>query len=740
MRIQIPTVPRRRAALAAVVISGAIALVAAVTSVYEVELLPPKLEPRQLQVGAATTHALVDLPSSEPGHTAIDGLSDYDDVLALDERAAPLSQVMASPTVLARIGQRMDIDPGRISAATQIAESVPRSLIEPDSERRANQILAAADRYRLEIQARPGLPVLDIYAQGPSADQARRLADASIKALNSHLRDLATERGVPRSDRVRLTQLGAARSGAVDSTAPAMIAALTFLVVFGLSCGCLAVLAGIRRGWRQASSRVGAATVPVAAPTRSNRDQEQRDDWPHTSRVLPWMIAGFMALLWLVPFNSIALGISLPIDLKLDRLLLPVIVLVWVVALAAGGPSAPRWRLTPIHAGIAVFVAAAGLSVVLNAGELNQTLVLGLSIKKLSLLAAYVALFVVVASAVRPREVRAFLTFMLALSLICAVGMIWEYRFHFNVFYEGTLGLLPGFFEVPTVWGGVDDLGRLSVIGPTELGLEAVAILSMALPIALVRLLLAKRWRDRVVYGLAVCLLGGAMLATFRKSALVAPLAVGLTLAYFRPREALKLAPLGVVAIVVLAILSFDAFDSVAGQFDSDRLDVATVSDRVADYDAVRPDVLSHPAFGRGFGSYEHTYAPADNRILDSDLLLRVVEMGLVGLAAFLVMVVSVIAVAARVIRGGDPRRAPPALAIGAAAIAFLVLAALFDEWSFPHAVYVFLTLAGLLAAMVGPAEGDQPPSFRPALEVPSSETIEVPAATNGSSHVPAPV
>ena len=81
------------------------------------------------------------------------------------------------------------------------------------------------------------------------------------------------------------------------------------------------------------------------------------------------------------------------------------------------------------------------------------------------------------------------------------------------------------------------------MIGPTDLGLEAVAMLSMALPIAIVRLMHAKRWRDRILYGLAVCILGVAMLATYRKSALLAPLAVGLTVAYFRPREALKLAP-----------------------------------------------------------------------------------------------------------------------------------------------------------------------------------------------------
>lgn len=733
------TALRRRPALAVVAASAVVATMATVASVYDVGLLPPKLEKRELQIGAATTRALIDSrPVSD--RTTVDGLSDYDDLAALNERAGPLSQVMASPQVLRRVAARIGVDERRIAASTQVTQSVPRSLIEPDGERRADEIRAAAAPYRLEIQARPGLPVLDIYARAPSADRARQLADASIGAFNAFLADLARRRGIPSADHVRLTQLGAARGGPVDSIAPVEIAGLTFVVVFGISAGLIIALAGIRRGWRQTPDEEAAPAIPAVAGAAPGHGLARPGDWPHTTRVLPWMIAGFIALLWLVPFNSIALAVSLPIDLNLDRLVLPLIVLVWIVALAAGGPGAPRWRFTRIHAGLAIFVAAAGLSVVLNADELNQTLVLGLSIKKLSLLAAYVTLFVVVASAVRPTEVRAFLTLMLALSVVCALGMIWEYRFHFNVFYEWATGVLPGFFEVPTGWAGVDELGRLSVVGPTQVGLEAVAILAMALPIALVRLLLAKRWRDRIVFGLAACVLGGAMLATFRKSALVAPLAVVATVAYFRPGAALKLAPLGALVIALLAIASFDAFDSVTGQFASNRLDVATVSDRVADYDAVRPDVLSHPAFGRGFGSYEHSFAPAENRILDSDLLLRVVETGVVGLAAFLLMIGAVIAAAIPVIRGGDPGRAPAALAIAAAAIAFLVLSALFDEWSFPHAVYVFLTLAGLLAAIVGSAEGDRPRSPVPGLGVPRAAPIGVTPPTNGSPRIRTPV
>ena len=216
------------------------------------------------------------------------------------------------------------------------------------------------------------------------------------------------------------------------------------------------------------------------------------------------------------------------------------------------------------------------------------------------------------------------------------------------------------------------------------------------------------------------------MLSTYRKSALLAPVTVGLALAYFRPRQALKLAPLAAVVIAVMAIAGFSAFQSVTGQFETDRLDVGTVNDRVADYDAVRPDFLSHPALGAGFGSYENFNAPADNRILDSELLLRVVETGIIGLAVFLLVIGTVIVVAAGILRKGDRLRAPAALAIGPAAAAFLCCTSLFDEWSFPHAVYVFLTLAGLLAVLVRSAD-EETPSARPAAGLGTPDRFEHP-------------
>ena len=71
---------------------------------------------------------------------------------------------------------------------------------------------------------------------------------------------------------------------------------------------------------------------------------------------------------------------------------------VWAVALAAGGPTRRASGLTWMHAAIGGFVAVAGLSVVLAARDIQHGLSWDLAVKKLALLGSYVSLFVIVAS------------------------------------------------------------------------------------------------------------------------------------------------------------------------------------------------------------------------------------------------------------------------------------------------------------------------------------------------------
>jgi hypothetical protein len=398
--------------------------------------------------------------------------------------------------------------------------------------------------------------------------------------------------------------------------------------------------------------------------------------------------------------------------------------------------GAPRLAVTPIHWALGGFVLLALLSIVFAAPHLVHTLEWSLAVKKLPLLVTSLTLFVIVASSIRRSELRAFLLWNLALAVVCGAAVVIEYRLKVNVPYDVAGALFPaGLFEVGAAFpSALDEIGRRLVRGPAEVGLEAVTMLALALPIALIGLMDARHTRSRVLYAAAVLVIAAATVATYRKSALVIPVAVVLTLAYFRRSQLLRLAPLGVVLILMVSAIAPGAIGSTVSQFTrEDRGTITTVSDRTIDYDAVRPDVWSAIALGRGFGSYDHR----SYRILDSELLRRTIETGVAGLAAFLLIALSVLLTARRSIGSGGPQRAPAGLVGACGAVAFAVGAALYDILAFPHAVYLFLVFAGFAAVAAAPAPARRAP--RPVAGPPPGAPREVALPREGPVPVGAP-
>jgi O-antigen ligase len=235
-------------------------------------------------------------------------------------------------------------------------------------------------------------------------------------------------------------------------------------------------------------------------------------------------------------------------------------------------------------------------------------------------------------------------------------------------------------------------------------------MLSMALPIALVWLMKAKTRGKQVLYGFLTCLLFAAIIATFRKSAILVPASVIGALAYFRRRELLRFSPLGLVLIVVIHVVSPGAIGSTVQQFQSSRLGAATVNDRSVDYDAIRPELWSHLLLGKGWGSYDRV----NFRVLDTEILQRIIEMGLIGLGLFLLIPLAVVFCARKLIADRNDPRAPLALVGAAAAIAFAAASTLFDILSFPHSTYIFLYMAGLVAVIVRAPRRPAPPQLQP--------------------------
>lgn len=430
---------------------------------------------------------------------------------------------------------------------------------------------------------------------------------------------------------------------------------------------------------------------PAAATDHLARAAAARAaDWPRTSRLLPWLLFGFLAMIWVVPFDSVLLPAGLPVNLTLDRAYLVVLTIAWVLS----GDTEPvrERRVSKIHWAFGIFAAIAIVSVLANSEALVRVGDIELAIKQLALLCSYVIFFALAASIVRASEITKMITGLIAVATITALAVIVEYRFGTNVFHQYIGPLFPGYVRPPGI-GEVDSIGRKQIFGPTVQPLATSVMLGMALPFAMAWLLKAKERRERILYSLVVVILIGGVLATQKKTSAIAPLVVILVFVAYRPRAMARLLPL---AFVLLIVTHFTAPGALGGVFDQlaphQATQVNSTQDRVSDYEAIEPDVAARPLIGRGYGSYDQV----KHRILDNQYLTLAIGIGFLGIAAYLSIFILSFAAAHPIARSGNPDRAPPALAVVAGLAVALVGGAILDFLSFPQLSYLFCLMAAI--------------------------------------------
>jgi hypothetical protein len=412
-------------------------------------------------------------------------------------------------------------------------------------------------------------------------------------------------------------------------------------------------------------------------------------DWPRTTRLLPWSIAFFLAMVFLFPFDSTDLPIPLPLDATLDRPVLGLIIATWIAS-ASSLIGVRRLSMGPVHWAFAIFALIAVTSVLLNFPTLQRLEQVDVPVKKLALLFSYGVLFSVVASSLRPTEVRRLIVFMVGLASITAIGVIVEYRTGFNAFYTWGEKLLPG-VTPPADLGTYDSIGRKTIVGPTIHPLAAAMMLSLVLPFAVMGLLRTEDRRAKVFYAIAAALMIGGAAATQRKTAFIVPVICLVVLTAYRPRMLLKRAPLGALLAVGIALAAPGALAGVVDQLKPSAFTgVLTTQDRISDYDAIRPEVINHPLFGRGYDSFDQKRY----RILDNQYLTLVVNVGILGVLGYLGIMLSAFLLAHRCARSYDPDRAWFGPAAASAIIGLTIGSALLDTLALPQLPYLFCFIA----------------------------------------------
>jgi hypothetical protein len=455
------------------------------------------------------------------------------------------------------------------------------------------------------------------------------------------------------------------------------------------------------------------------------------DAWPRTRRPLPWLLVAFLAAIFLVPLEAVQMKVQLPFSSGSDRFFVAAIVAVWGLGLFLGRDSKivrerPQWW----SAGIAAFVFAAVASIAVNVDTITNLGEWQVAEKKIAVLLGLAAVFAIAGLTLRVAELRPLMVLIVVLATIAALGTIYESRSGTNLFYETAKTALAPVAEVEAASTDVNpevNQGRPLITGPTRHPLSVTSLLGMSLPFAVVLGALAPTFRRRLLWLLAAGVIVTGALLTQRKSGLVIPACALLALLAIRPRQLLRLAPYGLAALIVALIAAPGMFSSLG---ELDRADSrSSVEGRTSDYPAIVPDLLSNPILGRGFGTLD-SLRQDTYRIFDNEYLGQVFQGGALGLLAFLAFILVPVFIARSVMRSDNPLRGPPALAAGAACLAFGVASALYDILSFTAAPYLFCFMAAICtcaasverpateAERVAPAprrRRDQPAGLKPA-------------------------
>ena len=261
-----------------VVLGAAIAAFAALLSVYRVGIFPPSLESRTNVFATASTQLLVDTPDSAFADLA-------NDLTPLETRASVFARFLATPAALELIARDAKLPVEAIEAEGPYDINLPVIQQEPTAGQRSSQIIGEGALYRLRFENNPALPIVSVFAQAPTQDEATALANAAPRALRGYVEQIQERQDTPEERRVVIRKLGSATGGVVNEGANTQIAALVFFVVFGGWCMLLIPAQTIARGWRQADQHGAASNGNGTTPHKRGDDGEFADLGPKHERV-----------------------------------------------------------------------------------------------------------------------------------------------------------------------------------------------------------------------------------------------------------------------------------------------------------------------------------------------------------------------------------------------------------------------------------------------------------------------
>jgi len=349
-------------------------------------------------------------------------------------------------------------------------------------------------------------------------------------------------------------------------------------------------------------------------------------------------------------------------------------------------------RPTPVHWALAAVCTAtvlavfAGLLRPITAAEVSS------SVRGLIMLASWAGVILLVADTMRSRaRLSAFLRLIVfmgaVLALLGVIQFIWAVNFIELLRIPGLVANEAG--------GSLYSRSGFPRVSATALhSIEFSAVLGTILPVAVYLAFTATRrrafqWAQLAVIGIAIPL-------TVSRSGMLG-LIIGVLFAFIvaSKRQRIWLLVLLPLAAIAFRIVMPGLLGTIRELF-LDAGDDVSIDGRVRDYEAVEAFFLQSPWVGRG----PFTFLPSMYRTLDNQFLGVLIEQGILGLIAFVALLVVAIALCVVTgMRARERQRRLQALALAAGLTSTTVMCATFDVFGFPMAMGTVSLVLGAAAA-----------------------------------------
>jgi O-antigen ligase len=414
--------------------------------------------------------------------------------------------------------------------------------------------------------------------------------------------------------------------------------------------------------------------------------------------VIEWraIFLGLLLIILFIPIRRYSLAINLPFQLEPYRLYVILMAAVWATFLLLDRRL--RIRAMGMEGPFALLGIAVLGSIVTNFNSITHEDLSAEVVKKLTFWVGFMVVLYMLASLSSRADVDLYLrSLVLGTALLGALGVV-EWKTGMNVFAH-----LDRYVPFIAPVGDQLDTFRAGLnraYGSAQHPIAFGAALALVLPIAVV---LAFRRRKPIWFASVALILMGTLASISRTSLIM--VAVGaVVLALVKPRAAREAVPFILPLLVAIQIALPGSLSTVRAQFFpsgglvKEQAAAQAGSGRVASFGPAVDEASRHPFFGRGFGTriVEVTNPHRNSFILDDEWLSSTLEVGLVGVIAWVWIFGRFCSRAVRAARAGDEDDHWLLAGLAASVASFAVGMAFFDAFSFIQVTFIAIIVIGL--------------------------------------------